>query len=307
MSQKMDLPSLKSIEAVLQIISPGSIFQSMHTLEGDFSNSTHLVEAQAADGAALRVVTRRYAIFGSYDRGEKARREFRTLQLMYKVGVPVPEPLYLDDSGAVLGTPGIVTRFVPGRLLLAPPYPADWAQKLAKCLADIHSAPYDAGGIPFLLDANREALWFVQSGETIPNYISAHPLGAAVWKAIIEQLPAMQKTPPAIVHIDYWAGNILWEAEQISAVVDWEEAAYGDPGIDVAYCRMDMILLGMQTAADEFLQVYEAEMGKPVSNLKLWQLAAAIRPMFNPEGWISESPAIERFTQFIEQTISSPD
>jgi aminoglycoside phosphotransferase (APT) family kinase protein len=117
----------------------------------------------------------------------------------------------------------------------------------------------------------------------------------------------MHKTPPSIVHIDYWSGNILWEADQISAVVDWEEAAYGNPGIDVAYCRMDMILLGMQAAADEFLQAYEAETGKPVSNLKLWELAAAVRPMFSPEGWISESPAKERFAWFIEQTISSPD
>ena len=322
MGKIKDLPPTAALQSMLESISPGSIFQSIHALEGDFSNSTHLVEARTADGAELRVVIRRYAIFGNYDRGEKARREFKTLQLISRFGIPVPEPLYLDDSGAVLGTPGIVTRFVPGRLILSPPYPEDWAKKLAQCLAHIHLAPYDPGEAPFLLDANREALWFLPPlphpdplpgvegagpDESIPTYILAHPQGQVVWKAMRKLHPAMQKTLPAIVHIDYWAGNILWEGEQISAVVDWEEAAYGDPGIDVAYCRMDMILMGMQSAADEFLQAYEAETGTPVANLKLWELAAAVRPMFSPEGWISKSPARERFTQLIEQTISLPD
>jgi hypothetical protein len=34
-------------------------------------------------------------------------------------------------------------------------------------------------------------------------------------------------------------------------------------------------------AADEFLSVYEAEMGRSVVNLALWELAAAVRPMFH--------------------------
>jgi hypothetical protein len=63
---------------------------------------------------------------------------------------------------------------------------------------------------------------------------------------------------------------------------------------------MDMFLSGMGQAADEFLSVYEAEMGRRVANLALWELAAAARPMFHAEGWITESPAKERFRQFIE-------
>jgi hypothetical protein len=68
----------------------------------------------------------------------------------------------------------------------------------------------------------------------------------------------------------------------------------------VAYCRMDMFLNGIgRRAADEFLNVYEAEMGQRVANLGFWELAAAARPMHNPEGWITGSPAEERFGQFI--------
>ena len=101
------------------------------------------------------------------------------------------------------------------------------------------------------------------------------------------------------MHIDYWPGNVLWDQGQITAVVDWEEAAYGDPAIDVAYCRMEMFLSGMGHVADEFLDTYETEVGGQVANLGFWELAASARPMFNPEGWITEPPAKEEFGPFI--------
>jgi len=50
---------------------------------------------------------------------------------------------------------------------------------------------------------------------------------------------------------------------------------------------------------DEFLRAYEARVGQVV-NLGFWELAAAARPMIDPEGWkITGSPARERFRQFI--------
>lgn len=303
MTRNNDTPSPESIKALLKIISPESVLLAIHSLDGDFSNSTHLIDAHAADGSLFRFVTRRYAVYGNYDRGEKARREYKTLQLLYSHSACVPEPIYLDDTGAIFGTPGIVTRYVPGRLIMAAPYPAHWAEKMAKTLAGIHSTPVGEADATFLLDANLEALWFLHSGEAIPDYVSAHPKGVLLWKTILESLPKVAKVAPALVHIDYWPGNILWDQENIMAVVDWEEAAYGDPGIDVAYCRMDMVLAGMDDAADIFLKTYEAETKKPVANLGFWELAAAIRPLENPIGWVSESPAKERFASFIDDVI----
>ena len=66
---------------------------------------------------------------------------------------------------------------------------------------------------------------------------------------------------------------------------------------------MDMILCGMGKAADEFLSVYEKEMGRPVSNLGFWELAAAVRPMLTPDGWISDSPSKEHFADFVDAAI----
>lgn len=294
------LPPKEAVQALVKVIAPGSTVTSIDSLPGSFSNFTHLVEVRAADSSISHIVIRRYAVFGDYDRGEKANREFRTYELLQRHGIPVPQPLYLDKTGVLLGTPGIVTSYVAGTLVMSPSDPQGWARALAKTLAQIHSIPCNVTERNFLLNADLEATWFLRSG-TVPNYMRAHHQGVAVWQMVDDLFPRIRKRKPALVHIDYWPGNVLWDENGITAVVDWEEAAFGDPAIDVAYCRMNMVLGGMAEAAEDFLHTYEAETGQQVTNLGFWELAAAARPMMDPEDWqIAESPGSDRFEQFIE-------
>ena len=293
-------PSGEAIGALLDLLAPGSSFIAVHELPGSFSNYTHVVEAQDVDGSVFRLVLRRYAVFGSYDRGEKAAREFRTYELVREHGIPAPQPLCLDRDGELLGIPGIVTSYVPGQLVLSPSDPGRWARALARMLVRIHAVPCSPTGQSFLLDADSEASWFLQA-DTPPPYTQAHPQGIAVWQTTHDYLPLLQKTGPSLVHIDYWPGNVLWQGNEISAVIDWEEAACGDPAIDVAYCRMNMTIKGQIEAAEEFLRTYERATGERVANLAFWELAAAVRPMFDPQGWqINEPPRSDRFGQFIQ-------
>ena len=239
-----DLPSQETIGALLEIVAPGSTRPTVRPLAGSYSNLTHLVQALGTDRSPVRMVVRRY-VHG--DRAQKARLEFRTLAFLQAHAIPAPAPLYLDEDGAVLGRPGIVTGFVSGEQLMLPSEhpssPLEWARLLATMLAQIHSIPcHDARD--FLLDANAEATWFLRSG-VIPGYMRAHPDGQVVWQTVHDLLPTIQRVEPALVHLDYWRGNLLWKQGQIAAVVDWEEAAYGDPAVDVAYCRMEMVIMGM--------------------------------------------------------------
>jgi len=296
--------SQEVVQDLLKEIAPGSNLLTFSLLPGSFSNSTHIVEARLVNGSDLKFVVRRYAVFGDYDRGEKARREFKTFEYLHQYGIPAPEPLYLDDTGTLLGTPGIVTRFVPGRLILsAPADPLDWARELAVTLAKIHSIPCGAKVQSFLLDANAEATWFLKS-DTAPGYMQTYPGGTEVWQFLHEAFPGIRTMPSGLVHIDYWSGNILWHENRISAVLDWEEAAYGDPVIDVAYARMNMILMGLTQSADDFLQIYESEMGCKVENIGFWELAAAVRPMIDPEEWkVTDTDGLDKniFHQFITE------
>ena len=296
--------SQEVVQDLLKEIAPGSNLLTFSLLPGSFSNSTHIVEARLVNGSDLKFVVRRYAVFGDYDRGEKARREFKTFEYLHQYGIPAPEPLYLDDTGTLLGTPGIVTRFVPGRLMLSVPAdPLDWARELAVTLAKIHSIPCGAKVQSFLLDANAEATWFLKS-DTAPGYMQTYPGGTEVWQFLHEAFPGIRTMPSGLVHIDYWSGNILWHENRISAVLDWEEAAYGDPVIDVAYARMNMILMGLTQSADDFLQIYESEMGCKVENIGFWELAAAVRPMIDPEEWkVTDTDGLDKniFHQFITE------
>ena len=191
MNQRTDLPTEDTIHALLQEISPGSSVRTIEFLPGSYSNFTHLVDARAADGSGFRLVVRRYKVFGSYDRGEKARREFKTFELLQRNGIPGPRPLYLDEQGAVLGIPGIVTSYVTGTQIESPSDPVIWARALAAMLARIHSIPCDTAARSFLLDADSEATWFLRSG-VVPDCMKAHPDGAAVWQMVRDLSPNLQ-------------------------------------------------------------------------------------------------------------------
>ena len=293
------VPSGQRIRVLLDIIAPGSELVAIRPLAGSYSNYTHLVEGRGADNALFRIVTHRYAVHGDCDRGEKARREYRTLGLLQKHGVPAPPPRYLDDDGAILGIPGIVTDYVLGEIIESPADPLDWARSLAEMLVRIHKIPSDADTRGFLLDSNSEHLWFLRN-DLVPTYVSAAPDGLTVWHTVRDLLPDIQPVPHTLVHTDYWPGNVLWRAGRISAVVDWEEAGYGDPGADVGYARMNMVLSGLDQAADVFLDTYESAAETEVENLGFWELAAAIRPMIDPVDWqIAQSPGKEVFRRFI--------
>ena len=229
--------------------------------------------------------------------------EFKTLAWLQSSGAAVPKPLYLDESGARFGSPAIVTSFIPGEhIRRATDHPSDllaWVREVEATLAKIHSVPWNATAKDFLLACDPNLLWFLRSG-VVPDYMKAHPDGTLAWEAVRDLLPHREPVPAAFIHTDYYPGNLLWDQGRITAVLDWEEASFGDPGADVAYCRMDMFLTGMHQAADEFLRIYETETGRPVANLGFWEFAAAARPMFHPAARrIYDAPAKERLQQFI--------
>jgi aminoglycoside phosphotransferase (APT) family kinase protein len=292
-----DLPSAEVIRVLLEAIAPGSALSAIRPIEGDFYNSVYMVKAHSAAGSPMHMVIKSYEECGN-DRSEKAGREFKALTWLRDHRVPAPEPLYLDEGGAFLGSPSIVTSYVPGTQFIVPANPPsdplDWGHALGVMLAKIHSTPCDATAQSLLLDANSEALWFLHSG-VVPDYMSAYPDGAEVWQTVHDLLPDIHQVQPTLVHLDYWPGNVIWDQGQITGVIDWEEAAYGDPAIDVAYCRMDMFTSGMAQAADELLAAYEVEMGRPVANLGFWELAANPRPMYDPSWGASVKQELRRF------------
>ena len=226
------LPSAASISAVLNALGLPYAEFNIHNLPSTFSNFTHGVNVTLPDGSLERIVLRRYNP-DNYDEGHiKHRCEFHALKLLHKRGIPVPKPLLLDETGELLGLPGIVTAFVEGAPIELPAQAHRWAElaaPAARMLARIHHTPFNEADERYLMDDNIEVAWFIKDG-LIPDYMRADPDGEAVWHLVNEHWGRWTPVEPRFAHTDYWAGNILWDGDAITAVVDWEEAGYGHPG-----------------------------------------------------------------------------
>jgi aminoglycoside phosphotransferase (APT) family kinase protein len=96
--------------------------------------------------------------------------------------------------------------------------------------------------------------------------------------------------PPAdrvcLIHADYRTGNYLVHEGALSAILDWEFAAFGDPHEDlgwmlVRYWRFgaDAKEAGGVGSRDAFLDAYAAEAGWPVDRdaVRYWEVMGNVR------------------------------
>jgi aminoglycoside phosphotransferase (APT) family kinase protein len=267
-------------------------------MSGGFTNFTHVIEAVTAKGNLFRIVVRRYSNLYQ-DPIEKARVEFQALILLSANDIPAPTALYVDETGAVLGAPGIVMSFIEGRQVVAPTSEKRWATNLAEVMARIHSIDLDQTERASLFDADSIVAYYLETDQ-LPEKLALHPDGAEVWDTYLALRESAAQVSLALLHTHFWMGNVLWQEGSISGVIDWETASYGDPSLDVAYCRMDMQVTGFERAADYFLEAYEAFTDKPVENLELWELVAAAGVMPDPAIWLP-------FWQELGNDWSTPD
>ena len=128
------------------------------------------------------------------------------------------------------------------------------------------------------------------------------------------RLPVLNK--PALLHGDFWPGNILWKDGKLTAVVDWEDARLGDPLADFAISRLDTLLVFGQEAMNEFTDCYQAVSQADLANLPYWDLYAALRAAPHLAEWsavyphfgrrdITEELMRTRHTQFLEVTLDT--
>ncbi len=225
-----------------------------------------------------RVVLKRYW-HSEPDEIDPSESEYRALALAAEQGIRAPSPLWIDRIG-LFPERAIVISFLEGKVLLTPVNPLDWAAQLATALTAIHQilpSPADDGLFP-VLDHD--------DGHSSEEAVREHPLGADLWSRLSDSVSTLVPEALVYVHHDYWPGNTLWIDETLVAVVDWEGGSIADAALDVAYCALDIRLLGMDRAADHFIDVYRENSGRALANLRYWDLAALCRPMPDIAQWV---------------------
>src|SRR6185437_12611011 len=109
--------------------------------------------------------------------------------------------------------------------------------------------------------------------------------------------PWPRRNPSALLHGDYWPGNILWRDGWLVGVIDWEDAALGDPLADLAISRLDLLWALDIEAMERFTAMYVAMTEIDLDALPYWDLCASLRPAGRISAWASSSAAGERMRE----------
>jgi aminoglycoside phosphotransferase (APT) family kinase protein len=95
-----------------------------------------------------------------------------------------------------------------------------------------------------------------------------------------------------LVHGDLWYGNTLWDDGGLTAVLDWDCAGVGPTGIDLGSLRCDAAWCHGVEAAEHISRGWEAEAGRPASDVPYWDAVAALASP--PDmGWFPTSMAAQ--------------
>jgi aminoglycoside phosphotransferase (APT) family kinase protein len=79
---------------------------------------------------------------------------------------------------------------------------------------------------------------------------------------------------PVLLHGDFWPGNTLWNDRRLAAVIDWEDAAIGDPLSDLANARLELLWAAGLEAMNTFTRRYAAIRSVDLTDLPHWDLWA---------------------------------
>lgn len=93
-----------------------------------------------------------------------------------------------------------------------------------------------------------------------------------------------------LVHGDLWQGNMLWQDDTVSGLIDWDMAGVGHHGIDLCSLRLDAALMFGVEAAEPVLTGWEDATGTTASDLAYWDVVTASNQPGDMAGF---APAIQ--------------
>ena len=287
------------------------------SLTGGISAQMTALEIEHSGGQTQQLVVRRPGPGTLSHNPHAAEDEFKLLQIARSLGLAAPVPVALDSSGAIFSTPILVTEYVAGEMEFSPADPQNYAVQMAAHLAQIHSVAGERADLAFLPRQPRD----------LPGIIGRRPRASNpsfneedIRGTLERAWPDLKPNPPSLLHGDYWPGNILWQGEQLAAVIDWEDACTGEPLSDLAIARLDMLWIIGRDAMQAFTRHYQSRRTLDYASLPLWDLCAALRLVrlvgadlagwaayFHPYGRSDITPGsiLEQYHFFIQQAFAA--
>ena len=240
---------------------PLTTLQTVEPLKGGVSANVYRLDLAASDGACRSVVLREKG-----KSGLETAVEFSLLAALHGAGLPTPLPIALDDGLGDVTPPFILMTFVDGGSHIPEDQVEPRLAAMAQTLAAVHATP--TGPLPKLplrLDPLSEVLDFLPVGdEWAPLRSHCAALGACPYQGV-----------PVLLHGDFWPQNLIWNGNSIAAILDWEDAALGDPLSDLACAILELKYLYDDAQVDGFQAAYGLHTEVDPRRLALWQVHVA--------------------------------
>lgn len=258
---------------------PGGTPGRRWSLEGGVSARVEGLEVRSPDGSVRRVVLR-------YPRAGVSC-EYALLEQLCQRDVPVPAPCFADPEGDWLGAPGFVMEMIDGVSTVEAAALPDALDKMADMLAQLHAL--DLEGLNSLALPPRE-----DPVEGALIYLPQRAEHAAVRDALKSIGHSRPRHKPTLLHGDFWPGNLLWREGAIVAVLDWEDAAIGDPLSDLAGARVELLWRYGQDAMEAFTEAYLRRANLDLFELPIWELYVASAGATSMSQWGLSSSTEQR-------------
>lgn len=181
--------------------------------------------------------------------------EYGAYERIYGTGIPVPEPLFIENNPEFMEQPFSVMAAIEDSgtdiNLLTPEQKLALGQSKYRILGQLAALdPIQLGfdaitSVPDVNTCAEEQLEY-WARVIVDDEIHPQPIARAAIRWLRRNLPApAQKI--AVVHGDYRTGNFLFNADaEITGVLDWEMCHLGDPLEDLAW-SMDPLWSGEET------------------------------------------------------------
>lgn len=226
--------------------------------------------------------------------GHTVVEEFTLLQVAFERGVAVPKPIALCDDPDILGSAFALLENVDGassgtRVVREVSLGGDrstLAQRLGRELAKIHGIRPPLPRLSFLdAPASSPAVDEIQRLRSIVDRLAIHR-PALEWGLRWAEINSVNPERITLVHSDFHTGNYALDARGLTAVLEWQFAAWGDPLSDLgSFCaecwrfdRVDLEAGGIGSRSD-FYDGYERESRIAIDDtaVRYWEAVAHLR------------------------------
>jgi aminoglycoside phosphotransferase (APT) family kinase protein len=269
------------LESLIVAHFPCAKLRGKEKLTGGVSASVTLLDVELADHRAKKLVLREH---GPSHCGHPIDLEFQLLRSLNDFGLAVPKPLAWGAADGMNRHPYILLNYLEGSTDIPVAAVEKCIGVMAAELVTIHDAMVDSlPQLPMRVDPRPELLDFLPEDEE--------------WQGLRSILTKMGSTVHdgnvVLLHGDYWPRNIVWKGETFVGILDWEDAAVGDPLSDVACACLELSYLYGDWGARCFLAAYSKRRPVDPFRFALWQAHVAAAGNASMANWGLE-PSRER-------------